>query len=158
MAQLETDALAFAAAANSAAITIGRRLFRNFSYYRKRSGQTETVHREELITVLLQIKQYAFGLHNLLNKSVDGQSPFMVTIAGQIHNCLEEIHRKILFYEAEKIENIIPDLDSLRNYWQEYTDEQFYDESLNIYLENSLLNRISNIQKGIQSLPYTAVL
>lgn len=158
MAELKSELLTFSAAATGITLTISKRLARNFSYYRKRAEQPEEVYRENLLNLLLETKQLSYSLHNLLIDQSGRHSPFMVAIAGQIVDLLDDIHRKLLLFDAEKIADIIPPLDALRNIWIEYTEPGFYDENLSFHIEHQFPHYISKIETDVRSLPYIAIL
>ena len=158
MAELKSDLLTFSAAASGITLTISKRLARNFSYYRKRAEQPEEVYRDELLSLLLEVKQLSYSLHNMLIDPSAKHSPFMVAIAGQIVDILDDIHRKLLLFDAEKIANIIPPLDSLRNIWIEYTEPGFYDDNLSFHIEHQFPFYILKIETDVRSLPYIAIL
>jgi hypothetical protein len=153
MAQLNSDLLRFAAATTAAALTTSRKLLRNYAYYRNHSLKSETIYRKDLLLLCHKIRLDAFGLHNLLEDESYQHSPFLVSLAGEIHDTLEELHRKLLFFDADLIESVIPLIDSQRRFWNQFTDEQFYDFNLSLFLEVKMPKTINKLEKAIYSLP-----
>lgn len=158
MAQLSPNLLHFAAATAAATLTTSRKLMRNYAYYRNQHSKTETVFREELLVLCHKIRMDAFGLHNLLLDEENHESPFLVALAGNINDSFEEMHRKILFYDASEIETMIPVIDGQRRYWNQYTDKNFYQDHLASYLENTLPDDIKLLNRTIETLPKQASL
>lgn len=158
MAELNRDLLTLSAAAAGITLTIGKRLSRNFSIYRKRADQTEKVCRDDLLRRLDEAAELSYTLHNLMISRESCNAPFMVAVAGQIVDLLDEIHGGLLLYPAEKIVDIIPPLDSLRKWWSHYTETDFYDHRLSGHIEHQFSPRISEIRTVILTLPYIATL
>jgi len=153
MAQLNPDLFRFAAATTAAALTTSRKLLRNYAYYRNHSSKTEIVYRKDLLLLCHKIRMDAFGLHNLLEDESYQYSPFLVSLAGEIHDSLEELHRKMLFFDADLIESVIPLVDSLRRFWNQFTDDQFYDHNLSLFLEIKMPQAIKTLEETIVSFP-----
>jgi hypothetical protein len=152
MAQLNSELLEFAAAAAAATLTTSRKLIRNFTYYRANNESTETIYRTDLLQICHNIRMDAFGMHNLLEKEENRCSPFLVSLAGEINDSLEDLHRKALFFHAGSIEMLIPELDNLRTFWNNYTDEAFY-QNLNTYLEDVLPKSLALAEREIEQFP-----
>lgn len=142
--------LIFAAATSAVSLYTARKLKRNFSYYR--SEGENSIEREKLIMLCRDIRHDAFGLRNLID-SDEMFSPFYVALAGKIADNLEELHRKLLFFDADLIKEIIPEIDSERIFWRELTDPGFYSEALSTHLDHELPARFFRIEKGLQHLP-----
>lgn len=154
MAELEPDnPIRFAAAASAVALTTSRRLIRNYRYYR--SVQPETIHREELTSLCRHIRQDLFGLRNLMDQE-QHHSPFYVSIAGEIDDRLEELHRKLLFFDAEEISHIIPLIDSLRKFWSGLDEPSFYGVHLAEALDRDIPVALETAEEEILKLPETA--
>lgn len=159
MAKLNSDNVTeFTAAAAAATITTSRKLIRNYTYYKNRGERPETVLKSELLALCHNIRLDLFGLHNLLEDQTKHNSPFIVTLASQINDSFEEIHRKILFYDADLIERIIPLIDLQRSFWKSYTDERFYSEQLANEIEQPVTSNILKLERSIHSLPESAQL
>lgn len=158
MAQLKSDAIIVAAAVSSIMMTTSLRLSRNFSYYRTNPGDRKVVDRHELITICQKLNRDLFGFHNLLSEPDRLQSPFLVTLANQISDRLEELHRKLLYFEADDIADMIPELDTLRTFWSTYTDVSFYTDHLNQQLEEVIPLSMLKIESGIKLLPVRVIL
>ncbi len=157
MAKLEPgNLLEFSAAAAAATLTTSRRLIRNFDYYKNRGGHPEIVFKPELLDLCHSIRLDLFGLLNLLEDPAKHTSPFIVTLANQIHDSFEEIHRKILFYNADLIEGIIPLIDRQRTFWSSYTEESFYLKPLSNEIETNVASNILEMEQTIQTLPESA--
>ncbi len=157
MAKLDSDDLIeFTAAAAAATLTTSRKFIRNYNYYKQRAGRPEIIYRADLLTLCHKIRLDLFGLQNLLEDETKHHSPFIVTLASQINDALEELHRKILFFRPEQIETVIPIIDSQRLFWCRYTDEQFYNDHLSTEIEHSISSDILEIQALIQALPKSA--
>ena len=158
MAELNRELLTFTAAATGITLTIGKRLSRNFSTYRKRADQVEKVYRDDILIRIDEAVELSYSLHNLMLEKESRNAPFMVAIAGQIVDLLDEIHHNLLLYDADHILDIIPAVDSLRVWWNGYTEPEFYDHRLSHHIEHQFSREISKIETGVQTLPYIAVL
>lgn len=160
MAKLNENrsSLPFAAAVTAMSLGTGKRLMRNFHYYRTQSP--ETVHREECLQTYRTIRLNLFGLQNMYLDSAkehsDAGSSFKVMLAKQIQDGLEELHRNILFFDAEQIEDLIPVLDRQRAFWAESTDAEFYSDELPSTLDRHLSSDLSAIEMHLLSLPQTS--
>ena len=151
MAQLEEkDLLRFAAATSAITLTTSRKLLRNYRYYRDNS--VESVSRNELLHLCRMIRKDAYGLHNLMVTEPDF-FPFFVALAGQINDRLEEMHRKLLFFDSDMIEELIPLLDRQRAFWAGLTDEDFYGEKLISSLEHEIPKTLYRTELLIKRLP-----
>lgn len=158
MAQLNRDLLTFSAATIGITLTIGKRLSRNFSIYRQRADQEKKVYRDDILLRIDEISELSYTLHNLMIDDQNHNAPFMVAIAGQIVDHLDEIHHNLLLFKAEQILDIIPTLDALRDWWSGYTDTKFYDYRLSHHIEHQFPLDISNIKTGVRTLPNIATL
>jgi len=147
------NALSFAAAVTAMSLGTGKRLIRNFSYYNQTG--TEVITRQTCLDICNELRFNTFSLQNLYLD--DGQSEshgsFKVLLAKQIQDNLEELHRKILFFETDDILKIIPSLDSLRSFWSESSDPDFYDKKLSLRIDKQIIPLISDIQKRLRKLP-----
>lgn len=152
MAELNSNALANITAATSALIiTESMRLVRNYKYYNNISEDSTT--RDQLINKVRQIRKLAFTLENLMNKNEADEAPFLVSVAGSINNIFEEVHRKILFYDADLIVKIIPLIDKQRLFWKAFIEPEFYDDQLIKKLEHTIPDTLSTIEKNLIGLP-----
>lgn len=137
---------------------IGKRLSRNFSTYRKRADQTEKVYRDDILMRIDEAVELSYALHNLMIEDESLNAPFLVAIAGQITDLLDEIHHSLLLFDADTILDIIPPLDALRDWWSGYTETEFYDHRLNHHIEHQFPREISKIETAVYTLPYIATL
>lgn len=153
MAELDSEPLQFAAAVSAIMLTSGRKLSRNFAYYRSGRFPAEFVYRNEMVLICHKIRMDMFGMHNLMLNPEKSCTPFLVAIAGEINDSFEELHRKILFFDSSIITGIIPEIDKQRSLWKHYTDEHFYGENLNNILESQIPESIKTIEAGIRQLP-----
>lgn len=153
MAKLDNDSrlLQFAAATTAITLTTSRKLIRNFRYYKNRSD--DRIEREELSSLCRYARQDAFGLQNLMINGADTDSPFLVSLAGEIYDRLEELHRKLLFFEADSITDIIPLVDEQRRFWKQLTQSDFYSDNLIRELEGPVPNTFETIEQLIHKLP-----
>jgi hypothetical protein len=152
------DLIELTAATAAATLTTSRKFIRNYNYYKQQAGQPETIPKSDLLVLCHTMRLDLFGLQNLLEDETKHRSPFVVTLASQINDALEELHRKILFFEPELIESIIPIIDRQRQFWSRYTDEQFYGVQLSSDIEHSVSSDVLRVQSMIQKLPETATL
>lgn len=156
MAKLDTGfTLRFAAAASALTITTSRKLIRNFSYYR--SDKPDTIYSMDLILLCRTIRKKAFSLYNLMGHDPES-SPFFVSLAGEINDLLEELHRNILFFEGDRISEIIPIIDRQRDFWSGLTDEDFYSETLLKALEIEIPDALQETEKKLLLLPDSATI
>jgi hypothetical protein len=158
MAQLNSEAITLAAAVHSMTLTTGLRLARNFKYYRSGHEDSYLLLRGELVDICDQLNRDCYGLHNLLADSDSSHKLFLVALANQIYDRLEELHRKLICFEAADIEEMIPELDTLRTYWSDYTNINFYSDHLNQKLEKNIPLTMQKIKSGVQSLPHSVEL
>lgn len=156
MAKLERNELYdFTAAATALTLSTGRKLIRNFSYYR--TEKSDRIYSEELHALCIGIRKDTFSLHNLMTSS-ENYSPFFVAIAGQISDRLEELHRKLLFFDPEEIIGLIRLIDGQRTFWNRATDPEFYDEILISHLEHDIPEKLLKIELELLRLPDSAAL
>lgn len=141
------------AAAAAITLTTSRRLIRNFRYYR--CGETVTVYRNQLFTLSREIRKNIYSLHNLLSIPESG-SPFSVSLAGEIWHQFEEFHRLLLFFDAEKIAEIVPFADEERHFWKNLDETEFYNDRLVARLESGLPEKLFIIEKKLHNLPESA--
>jgi hypothetical protein len=153
MAQLNSEAIIMAAAVQSMTLTTGIRLARNFKYYRIKPEDRYVQRSRELTAICDQLNHDIYGFHNLLAESDINHKLFLVALANQISDLLEELHRKLICFNASDIDDLIPELDSLRTFWSDYTDVHFYSAQLNHHLEKNIPRSMKKIKSGIQSLP-----
>lgn len=156
MAKINSPLLELAAAASAAVLTTGKKLHRNFSFYRSEQLSVNPVTRTQLLDLCKKLRSDLFGLYNLFVEREGVPSPFMVSIAGDINDAYEQLHRDILFYNAEQIETVIPIIDAERSFWNRYTDHQFYSEQLCNHIEHSSACSIEKIESEINKLPTEA--
>jgi len=156
MAKLNNESsVQFAAAVTAISLGTGKRLIRNFHYYRKETP--DIITREECRHIYREIRLNVFGLQNLyLNESksnADTSSSFKVMLAKQIQDGLEELHRKLLFFDADQISDLIPLLDEQRKFWGQSTEPDFYSDELPNLLDHHLITYFPEIEKYLEDLP-----
>jgi hypothetical protein len=152
MAELSRKALAnFTAATSALILTESLRLVRNYKYYNNISE--DTVSRDYLVKKVKILRKLTFSLQNLMSKNEPDEAPFFVSIAGEINDILEEIHRKLLFYDTNLIVDIIPIIDRERKFWSDFTEAKFYDSSLLHQLDHSIPETLFSIEKNLLGLP-----
>lgn len=152
MAELSSKALAnFSAATSALIITESLRLVRNYKYYNNLAE--DEASRDQLIEQVRNVRKLSFTLHNLMCKNEPEEGPFFVSVAGVINDSLEEVHRKILFYDADLIVDIIPLIDQQRNFWEDFTETEFYDSHLLKKLDHSIPKTLFTIEKKLLGLP-----
>lgn len=157
MAKIISPLLEFTAATSASMLTTSRKLSRNFAYY-KQTQETGYVTRDKLLFLCNKIRLNLFGLYNLFLDREGEHSPFMVSIAGDVHDSYEHLHRSILFYDADDIDILIPEIDRERSFWNQYSDYTFYSESLFNHIENRSTSAIAEIERNIKNLPAKATL
>lgn len=155
MAELNQNnsALSFAAAVTAMSLGTGKRLIRNFSYYKQ--TQTETISRQTCLNISAELRFNVFSLQNLYldDTQEDSGGSFKVLLAKQIQDNLEELHRKILFFEPDDIIEIITALDLLRAFWSDSSDPGFYEHDLSIRIDKQVLPLLSDLQQLFKKLP-----
>lgn len=143
-----------AAAVSVATMTTSRRLSRNFSYYRSNRQNDVCFHRRDsLLKVCHTLRMDLFGLQNLFMDYAESPTPFMVTLAGNVHDSFENLHRNLLFYDTERIEEIIPVLDHERSFWSRFTNHHFYNEEISGHIDTETLPAISQIKEKLLTFP-----
>jgi len=156
MAELNlSSAQKLAAAASALTLTTGRRLARNFQTYR--NCNHVIIDKDMIINLWAGIKHNCYSLHNLL---VNEQSftPFYVTVSGEINDHFEELHRALLYFPADKIDELIPVIDKQRAFWTDFTNTEFYGDELACALEHSVAHDLNFIKIQIDKLPESAIL
>ncbi|TVQ65843.1 MAG: hypothetical protein EA360_07850 [Balneolaceae bacterium] len=153
MAQLASSRFEIAAAVSAISLTTAVRLKRNFAYYRLQNNELQVIGKDELSDLCRQLSFNSFALLNILDRPELISSPFLISTANRINDNLEELHRKVLCYEAEAVIELIELIDSIRNYWNRYLDPSFYDEALIDYLNREQPEQILAIRKLIRNLP-----
>lgn len=153
MAKLNSSTMELAAAVSAATMTTSRRLSRNFSYYRSKSSKDLRHSRDSLLKVCNTLRMDLFGLQNLFLDHFENPTPFMVTLAGDIHDSLENLHRNLLFYDAERIESMIPKVDRERSYWGSFTSHHFYDGGIPEHIDTFTLPAVSHIKEELLTFP-----
>ncbi|MDX1641985.1 MAG: hypothetical protein R3220_09830 [Balneolaceae bacterium] len=152
MAELSSKALAnFTAASSALILTESLRLVRNYRYYNNLS--VDRVARDRLIKKVRNMRRLAFSLQNLMSRGEPDEAPFYVSVAGGINDILEELHRKLLFFDAEDIVDIVPLIDQQRKFWADFTEVDFYDSSIMNELEHSIPKKLIKIEKLLLGLP-----
>jgi hypothetical protein len=155
MAKLNQNdsALSFAAAVTAMSLGTGKRLIRNFSYYK--NSESETISRQTCIDICSEIRFNTFSLQNLYldENQTDSHESFKVLIAKQIQDSLEELHRKTLFFDPDDIVEIIHSLDALRAFWSHSSSPDFYSSELSHRIDEQVLPHLSNIQTHLKELP-----
>lgn len=147
------SALSFAAAVTAMSLGTGKRLMRNFSYYNQKD--TEAVSRKMCLDIYRELRFNIFSLQNLYLDDVHSEShdSFKVMIAKQILDNLEELHRKVLFFDADDIVELILVLDSLRTFWRNSSEPGFYHEHLSYELDEQVVPLLPEINRFLQNLP-----
>lgn len=151
MAKIEPSyALRFAAATSALTLTTSRKLIRNFRYYR--NDEPGSISSRDLAKLCRDTRRNAFSLNNLMEHDPDS-SPFFVSLAGEINDQLEELHRKLLFFDPDQISEIVPLIDRQRTFWNRLAEEDFYNRELLGSLENEIPNILTEIEHKITLLP-----
>jgi hypothetical protein len=154
MAKLDTGfTLRFAAAASALTLTTSRKLIRNFSYYR--SDEPDTIYSTDLVLLCRKIRKKSSSLYNLMEHDPES-SPFFVSLAGEINELLEELHRSLLFFEGDRISEIIPIIDQQRDFWSGLTNTDFYSETLLKALETEIPDALQETETKLLLLPESA--
>lgn len=152
MAELSSKALAnFTAASSALILTQSLRLIRNYRYYNNLSD--DTASRDKLVAKVREARKLSFTLQNLMSRDEPDEAPFFVAIAGGINDLLEEVHRKLLFFDADDIVDIIPLIDQQRKFWADFNEADFYDSTLTLKLDNSVPETLIKIEKNVIGLP-----
>lgn len=153
MAQINSQLVQFTAATAAATLSAGQKLSRNFRYYRAGKEDSTSVTRNELLLICHNIRMDMFGMHNLLIDEKMQQSPFLVSLASAVFDGFENLHRKVLFFDAGRIEKIIPEIDMQRVFWSGYTEPSFYNIELAVRLEHAQPFSMKVISKQIEQFP-----
>lgn len=155
MAKLNQNesALPFAAAVTAMSLGTGKRLMRNFSYYNQ--TEAEAVSRRACLDIYRELRFNVFGLQNLYLDDTHSTShdSFKVMISKQIQDNLEELHRKVLFFEPDSIVELIRVLDRLRAFWADSFEPEFYHENLSAKLDEKVVPLLPDIHQFLQDLP-----
>jgi len=155
MAKLNQNdsALPFAAAVTAMSLGTGKRLIRNFSYYKQ--THTESISRQTCLDIYRELRFNVFSLQNLYldDARADSHGSFKVIIAKQIQDNLEELHRKVLFFDTDDIVYMIPVLDQLRVFWSDSSEPEFYENNLPNRLDERIIPLLSEIEHHLKKLP-----
>lgn len=145
----------FAAAVTAMSIGTGKRLIKNFHYYRQNTP--EIITKSECLHLYREVRLNLFGLQNLYlddqNQQNDTGSSFKVILAKQIQDNFEDLHRKILFFDAELIADLIPIIDKQRAFWNESTEPEFYMNDLPVQIDRHLSTDFPEMEQYLHSLP-----
>lgn len=156
MAELNKSELhEFSAAAIALTLITGRKLMRNFRYYR--SSDSDRVYRKELVSLCTAVRKDAFSLHNMMC-SAEKQPSFFVALAGRISDRLEELHRKLLFFDPDHITHAVKMIDRQRAFWNNSDHPDFYNDELLSALEHTVPNTMLKTEKVLKQLPDSAIL
>lgn len=156
MAELnKSDLYEFTAAASALTLITGHKLIRNFRYYR--SEEPDIIYRDNLLSLCISVRKDAFSLHNMMC-SPDKQPSFFVAIAGRISDRLEELHRKLLFFDPSEIAEAIEIIDRQRAFWKKSDDPLFYEEDLTTRLEHDVPEAMLKIEVLMKQLPRYVIL
>lgn len=151
MAELnKSNIYELAAAASALTLITGHKLIRNFRYYR--SAEPDIIYRDNLLSLCVTIRKDAFSLHNMMC-SPDQQPSFFVAIAGRINDRLEELHRKLLFFDPSEIAEAVEIIDPERAFWKRSDDPLFYEEDLITRLEHDVPETILKIEVLLKQVP-----
>lgn len=152
----ELPALHFAAAVTAMSIGTGKRLIRNFQYYRQ--DTLEVVEKRDCLALYRQIRLNLFSLQNLYldegNQGNDAISAYKVMLAKQVQDNLEDLHRKILFFDADLISELIPLIDDQRSFWKQSTEPEFYDNGLPLEIDRHLIADLPAMEQHLKALPF----
>ena len=150
---LNNPSLSFAAAVTAMSLGTGKRLIRNFKYYKQ--TEPEIVARESCIELNREIRFNVFSLQNLYLESNDqaAHGSFKVMIAKQILDDPEQLHRLLLFFDADDIIDIIPVLDERRAFWAQSQNPDFYDDDLPHRINREILPLIEQTESSLYALP-----
>lgn len=155
MAKLNNSesSLPFAAAVTAITLGTGKRLMRNFVYYKQETGNT--VYREDCIQILKEIRLNVFGLQNLCldDDYSNGTASFKVMLAKQIQDDLEQLHRHLLFFDVEDIVEIIQIVDRLRAFWTDSSEAEFYESNLSARLDRQVVAEFNDLRDHLHNLP-----
>lgn len=155
MAKLNQNnsALPFAAAVTAMSLGTGKRLIRNFSYYKQ--TYEETISRQTCQNIYSELRFNVFSLQNLFldDAGLDSHGSFKVILAKQIQDNLEELHRKVLFFDTDDIIDLIPVLDQLRVFWSDSSEPEFYDNNLSNRLDKRVVPLLSEAENQLKNLP-----
>lgn len=155
MAKLNLDdsALPFAAAVTAMSLGTGKRLIRNFTYYKQ--NHTETVSQQTCLAIYKELRFNVFSLQNMYleDTQTESRGSFKVMIAKQIQDNLEELHRKVLFFDTDDIVDLIPVLDQLREFWDESSEPDFYEDNLSVRLDQRVIPLLSEAEYYLKNLP-----
>ncbi|MFO7845925.1 MAG: hypothetical protein R6V27_05125 [Balneolaceae bacterium] len=156
MAKLDpnSSALSFAAAVTAMSLGTGKRLMRNYNYYTESSPDGAT--RSDCLDICRQFRANVFALQNLYldtEKHQHGNSSFKVMLAKQIQDNLEELHRKVLFFDVDQIVQVVSLIDHLRAFWTPCTEPEFYHDQLPSLIDRHVCSTFSELEHHLQNLP-----
>jgi len=149
----DSDAKKIAAATTIMSLGTGQRLARNFNYYKQSDDDLVTKH--QLQSLLLKIRRNTYNLENLyLHKEASADNGvFKVMLAKNILDQFEEFHRKVLFFDPEIIQHVIPIIDRQRSFWKQSEEISFYSNDLPEKLEYDVSDDLLEIGTLLKELP-----
>lgn len=157
MAKLNHTAKELAAAATILSLNACKRLGRNFKYYRNPNSEPEPVNKKRLLATCKMIRRDAYHLENLFVKTEEGNRDlFKVLISKKILDQFEELHRALLFFDADTICDAIPAIDRQRKFWNRLENADFYEPSLLDHLSSTFpedADQIENVIYQLNKLP-----
>lgn len=147
--------LQFAAAVTAMSLGTSKRLMRNFQYYRQENP--EIVSKNNCLRIYREIRINLFGLQNMYldenEECTNTGSSFKVMLAKQVQDGFEELHRKLLFFDADLIADLIPVLDRQRSFWAELVKPEFYNRDLPAKLDRHLISDFRAMEEELLTLP-----
>lgn len=153
MAKLNPSAKELAAAATILSLNTCKRLGRNFKYYRNSRSGPENVNKQDLLTACKIIRRDGYYLENLFVETDEGNRDlFKVLISKKILDQFEELHRALLFFDAEAICDAIPAIDRQRKFWNQLDDSDFYEPKLLEHLSSTFHEDADLIENTIHQL------
>ena len=147
---MESESRIISTAATLLTLEIGQRFRRHYRQYR--SETVDSISRDELVEISERIESLSYSLHNILSSS--GYAlPFMMVLSRKISDHFDQLHSRLLLFDADHIYSLIPLIDEQRKFWRASDKESFYSPYLNEHLEHAFSSEMSLIKKKIAALP-----
>lgn len=147
---MESESRIISTAATLLTLEIGQRFRRHYRQYR--SETVDSVSRDELIEISERIASLSYSLHNILSSS--GYAlPFMMVLSRKISDHFDQLHSRLLLFDADHIYSLSPLIDEQRKIWRKSDQETFYSTELDHYLELTFPDALSEISTKIDTLP-----
>ncbi|MFU8813274.1 MAG: hypothetical protein ACNA78_09920 [Balneolaceae bacterium] len=124
----DSDAMELAATATAASLQLCVQWTQNRAAYR--TTDDTVVHRDEVVRLCNELEAITYRLQYLADEQGKPSSRyFSMLLAGALANRLGQLHRRILFFPADTITDMISVIDRHRPWWRSVHEIDFLNDS-----------------------------